>query len=161
MRFIEQGGNLAENHPGFRYLGDLSATLDDAHYAGFEDQQPPVFVPSDSTVSTPAVACKWKCGEPFLPDLGVLHQRHCMRPFLHRFVIIRFLTKYLSVRGVAIKALAFGRMRAIVERDRGVRRSSNLAPSRFFRGADLQVPPLPFWPGPLGLPLQFPGSKVA
>jgi hypothetical protein len=47
MRFIEQRGDLA----GFLHFCNLSATFDDAYQAGFENQQLPVLVPSENTVS--------------------------------------------------------------------------------------------------------------
>lgn len=43
MRFIEQRGDLAEDHAGFLHFCNLSATFDDAYQAGFENQQLPRF----------------------------------------------------------------------------------------------------------------------
>ena len=71
MRFIEQRGYLAEDHAGFRHLCNLSATLDDAYQAGFENQKPPGFGAVREHGLTRAIACKRECGEPLLPDFGV------------------------------------------------------------------------------------------
>src|SRR5262249_46525036 len=71
MRFIEQRGDLAEDHARFRHFCNLSATLDDAYQAGFENQQSLGFGAFREHGLTRAVACKRECGEPFRPDFGV------------------------------------------------------------------------------------------
>src|SRR5579863_3143602 len=90
VRLIQERRKLAEDRAGLRYRGDLSAALDDADRAAFENEQLPGSAAFSEHGLAGAVAGERKRGKPSLPSFGFVDRRHGQLPPLLRSMTMTF-----------------------------------------------------------------------